>query len=299
MYRESLQGSEIIQIRETTQAKESNRKKETQQKETVRDNDTGPNKKAILVVSFGTSHRETMEKTIVQIEADIKAAYPDRAVYRAFTSNMITSILKDRDGFLVMNVKEAMLQMFKDGMNEIIVQPTHILNGIENEAMAEEVHKYRELFQSVKVGAPLLTATLDFKKVIEGLIEEFSELQEEEALVYMGHGTTHFSNTSYTALEYMFRDSGYEDVYVATVEAYPALDNVIRNLRKKRYKRIKLVPFMIVSGDHALNDMAGEDESSWKSVLEKEGYEVSCSLKGLGEYQCIRDIFIEHVAQAL
>jgi sirohydrochlorin cobaltochelatase len=281
MNRESLQGSEIIQIRDT-----------------VLSGDAFSNKKAILVVSFGTSHRETMNKTIVQIEADIKKAYPGRMVYRAFTSNMIINILRDRDGLNIMSVKEAMLQMFKDGMNEVIVQPTHILNGIENEAMAEEVHKYRELFQSVKVGSPLLTATVDFKKVIKGLIKEFPELQEEEALVYMGHGTTHFSNTSYTALEYMLRDSGYEDVYVATVEAYPALDNVIKNLEKKKYKRIKLFPFMIVSGDHALNDMAGEEEDSWKSVLEKEGYEVSCSLKGLGEYQCIRDIFIEHIAQA-
>lgn len=255
-------------------------------------------KKAILVVSFGTSHRETMGKTIARIEEDIGRAYADCRIYRAFTSKRIIDILKKRDGLYVMSVKEAMVGMFRDGIREVIVQPTHILNGIENEAMIDEVHRYKELFGSVRTGSPLLTSTRDFHKVITGLMREPYALQKDEALIYMGHGTAHFSNTGYAALEYMFRDYGREDVFVATVEAYPALDNVIRQLRKKSYRKVILVPFMIVSGDHAVHDMAGEGDGSWKSILEKEGYEVSCSLKGLGEYKSIRDIFIRHIAEA-
>ena len=255
-------------------------------------------KKAILVVSFGTSHRDTMGKTIEQIEGDIGRAYPDYRIYRAFTSGMIINILRVRDGLDVMSVNEAVLQMHRDGMEEIIVQPTHVLNGIENDNMIAEIQKLKELFRSVKIGTPLLTSTQDYHNVIAGLIEAACPLQGEEAIVYMGHGTTHYSNTSYAALEYMLRDHGYEDIYVATVEAYPSLENVIRQLKKKQYRRIKLIPFMVVSGDHALNDMAGEEEDSWKSILNKEGYEVNCCLKGLGEYKSIRDIFIEHIANA-
>ncbi len=255
-------------------------------------------KKAILVVSFGTSHMETRVKTIEQIETDIGLAYPGYGIYRAFTSRLIINILKNRDAFTVPTVKEAMEQMYRDGVKEVVVQPTHILNGIENENMLEEIRSCQNRFHSVKIGVPLLTSTQDYRKVISGFINELPYLQSREAIVCMGHGTTHYSNTCYAALEYMLRDYGYEDIYVATVEAYPALENVIKQLRKKNYKKIILLPFMIVSGEHAINDMAGGEEDSWKSVLEKEGYEVSCFLKGLGEYKSIRDILIEHVKEA-
>ncbi len=252
-------------------------------------------KKAILVVSFGTSHKETRIKTIEQIEQDIGRAYPDFRIYRAFTSRLIINILKERDGLAVMNVKEAMERMHREGIKEVIVQPTHILNGIENENMLEEVHNCVNLFRSVKIGKPLLTSLEDFHKVITNLLNELPPLQENEAVIFMGHGTVRYSNACYMALEYMFRDYGYEDIYVATVQAYPALENVIKQLRKKNYKKLILLPFMIVSGEHALNDMWGEDKDSWKTVLEKEGYGVRCSLKGLGEYKSIRNIFIEHI----
>lgn len=255
--------------------------------------------KAILVVSFGTSYMDTMSKTIGQIEEDMKKAYPDYRIYRAFTSNRIISILKNRNQLSVMSVKEGMLQMFRENITEVIVQPTHILNGIENEIMTAEIHKYSNLFHTVKLGAPLLTSTEDFRRVVTGLYKEHGRLQKEEALIYMGHGTTHYSNTGYAALEYMFRDYGYKGIYVGTVEAYPALENVLNKLKKKDYKQIKLVPFMIVSGDHARNDMAGKEADSWKSILEKEGFYVNCSLKGLGEYQCIRRLFIEHAVKAI
>ncbi|QHQ61246.1 sirohydrochlorin cobaltochelatase [Anaerocolumna sedimenticola] len=255
-------------------------------------------KKAILVVSFGTSHNETRKKTIEQIEKDIGETYPEFKIYRAFTSNMIINILKRRDGMIVNTVTEAMEQMYMDGIDEVIVQPTHIINGIENDNMIVAIQNWRSRFRSVKIGTPLLTSMQDYYEVITGLVSELPVIQKDEAVVYMGHGTTHYSNTSYAALEYMFRDYGHEDIYVATVEAYPALENVIKQLKKKNYKKVILIPFMIVSGDHAQNDMAGSEESSWKTRLESQGYEVRCSLKGLGEYKSIRNIFTGHVAKA-
>jgi sirohydrochlorin cobaltochelatase len=255
-------------------------------------------KKGILVVSFGTSHRETREKNIDQIELEIGKAFPEYKIYRAFTSNMIIKILKDRDCIFIHSVGEAMEAMRKDGIKKVIVQPTHILNGIENDNMIREVNSYAKYFTSIKIGNPLLTSTEDYKQVIETFMKDLSEELNPEALIFMGHGTAHYSNTSYAAFEYMLKAYGYEDVYMATVEAYPTLGDCIKQLKKKAYTSIVLTPFMIVSGDHATNDMAGEEDDSWRSILEKEGYQVSCYLKGLGEYQSIRDIFVQHVKEA-
>jgi cobalamin biosynthesis Co2+ chelatase CbiK len=255
--------------------------------------------KAILVVSFGTSHKETREKTIDQIEYEIGNAFPEYKIYRAFTSNMIIKILKNRDNLSVFTVAEAMDRMRMDGITHVIVQPTHILNGIENDNMKNEICAYLKYFTSLKLGNPLLTSTEDYKKVIENFIKDLVTELNTEALVFMGHGTAHYANTSYAAFEYMLKAYGYEDVYMATVEAYPGILDCLQQLKKKTYTKIVLTPFMIVSGDHATNDMAGDEEDSWKSILENEGYEVSCSLKGLGEYQCIRDIFVQHVRAAV
>lgn len=261
-------------------------------------------KKAILVVSFGTSHQKTRERTIDEIEKDMGQAFKEYTIYRAFTSKMIIRLLKKRDNLFIPTVSEALVRMHKDGIEEVIVQPTHVLNGIENDCMIEEVKQYLSCFQSVKLGAPLLTSTKDYEEVIKGLIEEADLLnqenkQEDEAIVFMGHGSDHYSNTSYTALQYMLWDFGFQDIYVATVEAYPFLDTVIKLLKEKTYRKITLMPFMIVAGDHAQNDMAGEEEDSWNIILKKEGYEVDCYLKGLGEYQCIRKQLISHAREAL
>ncbi|BCJ96403.1 hypothetical protein acsn021_39720 [Anaerocolumna cellulosilytica] len=262
------------------------------------------NKKAILVVSFGTSHQDTRERTIDEIEKSMEQAFPSYNIYRAFTSKMIIQILKKRDNLFIPTVTEAMEQMYKAGIEEVIIQPTHILNGIENDCMIEEVKQYLSYFRSVKLGAPLLTETEDYEAVIKGLAAEVDRLNientnEDEAVVFMGHGSDHYSNTSYTALQYMLWDFDYRDIYVATVEAYPYLDTIIKHLKGKKYRKITLMPFMIVAGDHARNDMAGEEEDSWKVILEKEGYEVECLLKGLGEYSCIREQLISHAKEAV
>ena len=256
-------------------------------------------KKAILVVSFGTSHADTRQKTIDQIEEDIRSNYPEYLIYRAFTSKMIIRILQQRDGIKILTVSEAMEQMKKDGISDVIIQPTHILNGIENDIMIEDANFYKREFNSIVFGAPLLHETKDYWKVINAFVKRLPELSENEAVVCMGHGTEHYTNASYAALDYMFKDQGYENIYIVTVEAYPSLNNIIKKLKEKNYNKIILVPFMIVSGDHAKNDMAGDEEDSWKVILERKGFEVSCMLEGLGENPEIRKILLDHVCNAL
>lgn len=255
--------------------------------------------KAILVVSFGTSYEETRKKTIEAIENDIADAFPTHRIYRAWTSGMIIRKVQMRDHLHVDTVSEALERMAKDGITDIVIQPTHVINGIENDAMKADALAYAGRFASIRFGTPLLTTTEDSFRVIDILASAFSPLTEEEALVFMGHGTAHYVNSVYAALDYMCKDRGYSNIFIGTVEAYPSLETVLNHLRRSRPKKVILAPFMIVAGDHASNDLAGEDSDSWASVFASEGYDVTCVLQGLGEYEGIRRLFLEHVADAL
>lgn len=264
----------------------------------------GNQKKAILAVSFGTSFSKTREKTIDKIEEDIARSYPEYRVYRAWTSKMIIAKLRRRDNLVIPTVEEALEQMIADGVEELIVQPTHIINGIENDQMKETVRKKKDAFSRVGFGAPLLTSTADSHAVAEAVMEEFpgfsgEEGREREALVFMGHGTPHYANSIYAALNYTFWDLGYSRVFLGTVEAYPSLESLKKQLGAFRPKKVTLAPFMVVAGDHAIHDMSGEDEDSWKSQLEAEGYEVSCVMRGLGEYPGVRKIYLDHIREAI
>lgn len=254
--------------------------------------------KAILVVSFGTSFPETRAKTIERIEEDIRSAYPNRHVYRAWTSKMIIKKLKQRDGIHINNVKEAMEEMQKDGITDVLIQPTHVINGIENDLMKEDALTYRDAFARITFGAPLLTSEQDSLEVINALTAEWGGLPENEALVLMGHGTPHYANAIYAALDYALKDRGYENIFMGTVEAYPSMDSLQRQVARFNPSRIHLAPFMIVAGDHAQNDLAGEGEDSWKNQFSRAGYSVVCHLKGLGEYAGIRKIFLRHIEEA-
>lgn len=253
--------------------------------------------RGILVVSFGTSHEDTRMKTIDAIVKDIRAAYPERRIYEAWTSKMIIKKLA-KSGRHVMTVSEAMEQMIKDNVTHLTVQPTHVINGIENDRMKQDVLEWEQQLQEVRFGTPLLTSEEDSFSVIDILMEEFVPLDPGAALVFMGHGTTHYANTIYAALDYQFKDKGFPHVYVGTVEAYPSMETLKRLLKEGGYKRLILTPFMIVAGDHAKNDMSGEDEDSWRSQFERAGYEVECVLKGLGEYRGVRELFLKHIRQA-
>lgn len=256
-------------------------------------------KKAILVVSFGTSYHETREKNIDAIEQAIARAFPEYKVYRAWTSKMIMKKLLKRDGIKINNVTEAMDQMAADGITDVIVQPTHVINGIENDLMIQDALSRRAHFHSIRFGAPLLTSTLDNETLVSIISNEFSDLKDDEALVLMGHGTTHYANSIYAAMDYTFKDMGHPNIFLGTVEAYPSMETLLKMVKELNPTRIVLSPFMIVAGDHATNDMAGEDPDSWKCQFEKAGFTVDCVLKGLGEYPEIHRLFIKHIQDAI
>lgn len=255
-------------------------------------------KKGILVVSFGTSHPDTRKKTIDRIKEEIGRSYPQYRVYEAWTSHMIRKKLRERDGILIDSVQEAFLRMKAEGIREVIVQPTHMINGIENDRMAEEVCSFAGDFESIRTGTPVLTSEEDHIEIIKAVMEEWKDLPEKEALVFMGHGTTHYANSVYAALDYRFKDEGYPNVFLGTVEAYPSMESLMRKVKDYRPARVHLAPFMIVAGEHAKNDMAGDREDSWACQFQKAGFQISCSMKGLGEYEGVQKILVRHVGEA-
>lgn len=252
-------------------------------------------KKGILMVSFGTSHMDTLGRTIGAIEQAVERAFDDYAVYRAFTSGMIIKKLRT-EGLEVMSVEEALKQMEQDGIETLIIQPTHIINGIENEEMEEVVARYRNHFKQCYLGKPLLTSPDDYKMTAHAIMEA-TKVSREEALVLMGHGTEHHANAAYSALEYTFHLLGFTNVMIGTVEGFPDIKDVINKLEMSEFQKVTLTPLLIVAGDHAKNDILGEDSAMTR--LQKRGYEVTPLLRGLGEIEEIQKIFIAHICEAM
>lgn len=256
------------------------------------------NKPGILVVSFGTCHPETRANTIDAIEARIAKDYPQAYVYRAWTSSIIRKKLSQITGEKIPSVPEAMETMRRDGITDLLIQPTLVMNGIENDRMKEEALKYRDHFCSVCFGKPLISSTDDMRQIVRTLGTAFC-LTNNEALVLMGHGSEHPSNAVYAALDYMFKEMGNSHIYVGTVEAYPSLPVILKQLKGSGITHIHLAPFMTVAGDHAANDMAGNRENSWANICKEAGYKITCHLKGLGEYPQIQELFSQHIKQRI
>lgn len=240
--------------------------------------------KGIIVASFGTSYEKTRKLSIESVEEDIKNEFKDIPVERAFTSRIIISRLKKRDGLEILTEQQAVKKYREKGIEDIYIQPLHIISGHEYEKISS--------IEGVKVGAPLLTSDDDYKKVVEAVN---SKDLDGDVLIFMGHGTDHEADLSYERLEREYRDQGYENIFVATVEGERTIEDVLAEIKGKKYKKIILQPFMLVAGDHATNDMASDEDDSWKTILEKRGYEVETRLKGLGEYQGVRNIYINHL----
>ena len=255
-------------------------------------------KKVILVVSFGTSFAETREKNIEAIEKEIAGAWPAWEVRRAFTSGMILKKLRERDSIVIDNVDEAMRHIIDDRVTKVFIQPTHIINGDEYEKMLRQVKPYENMFSWIRIGKPMLSESSDYEDVCNAIYDSLSELSSDDALVLMGHGTGHFADSAYAALDYRFKALGYPNVFIGTVEGYPELSDIIPQIEKFSPKKIFLMPFMIVAGDHAVNDMAG-DEDSWKTQFEAYGYEVESFLMGLGEIPAIRKLYLKHVEEGI
>lgn len=257
-------------------------------------------KKAILVVSFGTSYRESLERNIGAVERSIAASYPEHELRRAFTSQMIIDKIKRRDGDQIDNMDEAMKRLVSDGIDSLVIQPTHVMSGCEYDKMMAAAAPYAERFTSIRYGEPLLNQEQDYDTLIKILAEETAGFNKEKtALVFMGHGTEHDANAVYEKLNGQLKKAGYTNYYIGTVEATPTLEDVMAEVKKEDYQRIILLPLMIVAGDHANNDMAGDEEDSWKTAFLSEGYQVECVLKGMGEYEGVQKMFLEHVKDAM
>ena len=185
------------------------------------------------------------------------------------------------------------------GYEEVLCQPTHIINGMEYEKMMRMLQPYKDRIPVIRAGKPLLTEEEDYRKACQIMMKELkSPLGEDEAFVLMGHGTEHYANSAYCQFENMLRDLGYENTYVGTVEGFPGLDYVIRRMKIRGIRKVHLMPLMIVAGDHARNDLAGAEEDSWDSLLQAEGFETEIILKGMGEIDGIAQIFVEHLEAA-
>jgi len=256
---------------------------------------------AIMVVSFGTSYNDSRDITIGALEAAVEKAYPEYEVRRAFTSQIIIDVLKDRDNLVIDNVTEALDKAVADGIKELIVQPTHLMNGFEYNDLAVELTRYMDKFDKIVMAEPLLMSDGDFDAVVKAITEATASYDNgETAICFMGHGTEAPSNSVYATLQDKLVAAGYENYYIGTVEGAPTLEDVVAALKAKgTYKKVVLQPLMVVAGDHANNDMAGAEEDSWKTILEKEGYEVECILKGLGQMEAIQDVYVAHLKAAM
>ena len=243
-------------------------------------------KKAILVTSFGTSHRDTREKCLDLIQREVEEKYGSENVERAYTSGIIRRIREKNEGIHIFDQKEGLKVLKDKGFEEIITMSLHILDGIEYSKLDDKFGK---------ISKPLLADDEDFKKIVEN--KEFNDLEGNDAIVFMGHGTEIEADYAYQKLQEEYLKAGKNNIFIATVDGKVTIKDVIEKMKGKGFKKILLKPFMIVAGDHAKNDMSSDDEDSWKTILKNEGYEVTAVLKGMGEYKFIREMFMDKLKE--
>jgi len=255
----------------------------------------------LLVVSFGTSFNDSRTATIGAIEGALEKAFPDYSVRRGFTSNIIIEHISRRDGEVIDDVTEALDRAKNNGVKNLLVQPTHLMNGYEYGDLVQELQSRKADFESIKIGAPLLTTDEDYKAVAEAMAAATSSFDDgKTAICYMGHGTEAASNGVYSKMQKVLKDGGHANYFVGTVEAEPSVEDVLKQVKEGGYEKVVLRPMMIVAGDHANNDMAGDDEDSWKSVFEANGFagKVTCEVKGLGELEGVQQLLAAHAKNA-
>ena len=276
----------------------------------------------ILVVSFGTSFNDSRAEDIGGVEKALQAAYPDWSVRRAFTAQIIINHVQARDDEKIDNMDQALERAVDNGVKNLVVQPTHLMHGAEYDELTEAVENYKDKFESVKIAEPLLgevgadeTAINEDKAAVaEAITTEavktagFDSLdaakEEGTAFVFMGHGTSHTAKISYSQMQTQMEQLGYENVFIGTVEGEPedtACEAVIEKLKNAGYKKVILRPLMVVAGDHANNDMAGDDDDSWKSQFEASGVfdSIDTQIAGLGEIDAIQQLYVAHTQAAI
>ena len=257
--------------------------------------------KALVVVSFGSTFKETREADIGGIEKALIAAFPDREFRRAFTSKIVMKRLLENDNIKVDDLETTLEKLQKEGYKDILIQPTHLLPGEEiDNKVIPVINKYKNKFTKVSFGKPLLSAKEDLAQVAKALETTMPQLAKDEMVVYMGHGSPNRINFSYTALEETFQKLNIPAI-IGVVEEndYPNYEDMLSTLKKSGAKKVFLMPLMIVAGDHANNDMAGDEDDSWSSMLKKEGFEVRFALKGIGKNTAIQSIYVYHALEAL
>ena len=239
-------------------------------------------KKAILVTSFGTSHKDTRKKCLDSIQREVAEKYGSENVERAYTSGIIRRIIEKNEGVHIFDQEEGLKVLKDKGFEEIITMSLHILDGIEYSKLDDKFGK---------ISKPLLADDEDFEKIVEN--KEFNDLEGNDAIVFMGHGTESEADYAYQKLQEEYLKAGKNNIFIATVEGKVTIKDVIEKMKGKGFRNILLKPLMIVAGDHAKNDMSSDDEDSWKTILKNEGYEVTSVLKGMGEYEFIRKMFMD------
>ena len=276
----------------------------------------------ILVVSFGTSFNDSRAEDIGGVEKALQAAYPDWSVRRAFTAQIIINHVEARDDEVIDNMQQALDRAVDNGVKNLVVQPTHLMHGAEYDEMTEAIDGYKDKFESVAIAEPMLgevgeDATVindDKKAVAEALVDAAvkeagfdsidASAEDGTAFVFMGHGTSHTANVTYDQMQTQMEDLGYKNVFIGTVEGKPedtACEAVIDKVKEAGYKKVVLRPLMVVAGDHANNDMAGDDEDSWKSMFEASGDfdEIDCQIEGLGRIDAVEQLYVEHTQAAI
>lgn len=263
-------------------------------------NEDGIGENELLVLSFGTSYNDSRRLTIGAIEQALEDAFPDWSVRRGFTANIVIDHVEQRDGIHIDDINEALTRAADNEVKTLVVQPTHLMNGLEYDEIMGNIAEYADSFEKVVIGEPLLTSDEDFDIVSDAIVEATKEYDDgETAIVFMGHGTEAESNEIYAKMQQVLTDKGMENYYVGTVEASPTLDDVLAAVQEKEYKRVVLRALMVVAGDHANNDMAGDEEGSWKTTFEDAGYEVVTVLEGLGQIPAIQDLYVAHAQAAI
>ena len=244
--------------------------------------------------------RKLRRLTIGAIENDLETAFPDYSVRRGFTANIVIDHVNRRDGEKIDDIGESLDRAAANGVKNLVVQPTHLMNGLEYDELCGKIADYSDAFEKVVIGDPLLTTDEDFQTVADAIVDWTKDYDDgETAIVFMGHGTEAESNAVYQKMQDLLTSGGHTNYFVGTVEAAPSLDDVIAAVKAGEYKKVVLEPLMVVAGDHANNDMAGDEDDSWKSAFEKEGYEVTCLLRGLGENETIRQLYVAHAQAAV
>ena len=285
-------------------------------------NEDGIGENELLVVSFGTSFNDSRAEDIGGVEKALQEANPDWSVRRAFTAQIIINHVQARDDEKIDNVDQALERAVDNGVKNLVVQPTHLMHGAEYDELVETLDNYKDKFETVTVAEPMLgevgsDATVineDKAKVAEAITAEavktagYDSLdaakEDGTAFVFMGHGTSHSAKVSYSQMAAQMKDLSYDNVFIGTVEGEPeetACENVIEAVKEAGYTKVVLRPLMVVAGDHANNDMAGDDEDSWKSQFTASGYfdSVDTQISGLGRIEAIQQIYIDHTKDAI